>query len=234
MRKDGWLHVQDVPARRYGPGRMKTRPAKAPVVPPHPLYVPESDEVVWDGHFPLQKVRFRYRRFDGSLSAPMNWEMWRRGDAVAILPYDPWNHRVALIEQFRLPMLAAGEHPISREVPAGLLEPGEEPGACGLRELREEAGLEADILAGMGSYMLAQGATDERVHFFAARVRLPEPGEGSILGLESESEETRVLVLGAEEAFGMMARNEIRNACGAISLLWLQLNAPRLRQEWTA
>jgi ADP-ribose pyrophosphatase len=213
---------------------MKARPAKAPVVPPHPLYAPESDEVVWHGRFPLQIVRFRHRRFDGTLSNLLTWEMWRRGEAVAVLPYDPWAHRIALIEQFRLPMLAAGEDPIAREIPAGMLEPGEEPGACGLRELREEAGLESDTLAPMGSFMLAQGAMDERVHFFAARVHLPEPGEGRTLGLATENEETRVVVLEAEQAFGMTARNEIRNACGAIGLMWLQLNAPRLRQEWTA
>lgn len=213
---------------------MKARPAKAPLVSPHPLYVPEADEVVWEGRYPLQRVRFRHRRFDGTLSGPLTWEMWRRGEAVALLPYDPWSHRVAMIEQFRLPMLAAGEDPISREVPAGMLEPGEDPGLCGTRELREEAGLDADRLEGLGSFMLAQGATDERVHFFAGRVRLPEPGQGRTLGLEAENEETRVVVLGAEDAFGMLARNEIRNACAAISLLWLQLHAPRLRQEWTA
>ncbi|MBO1073972.1 NUDIX domain-containing protein [Roseomonas marmotae] len=213
---------------------MKARPAKAPVVPAHPLYVPESDEVVWDGRFPLQKVRFRYRRFDGSLSGTLTWEMWRRGQAVVILPYDPWTHRIALVEQFRLPVLAAGEDPISREVPAGLLEPHEDPAACGIRELQEEAGLTPDRVEGMGNYLLMHGACDERVHFYAARVHLPEPGEGRTMGLETEHEETRVVILDADEAFAMMARNEIRNACGAICMLWLQLNSPRLRQEWTA
>jgi ADP-ribose pyrophosphatase len=213
---------------------MKARPAKAPVVPPHPLYQPESDEVVWDGRFPLQIVRFRYRRFDGEMSKTLTWEMWRRGAAVVILPYDPWTHRIALVEQFRLPVLAAGEHPISREVPAGLLEPGEDPGACGIRELQEEAGLVPDRLESMGNYLLMHGACDERIHFYVARVHLPEPGEGRVMGLDNENEDTRVVVLGAEEAFGMMARNEIRNACGAICMLWLQLNVARLRQEWMA
>lgn len=213
---------------------MKARPAKAPPVPAHPLFHPESDEVVWHGRYPLQVVRFRYQRFDGALSQPLNWELVRRGQAVAVLPYDPWSHRLALIEQFRLPSLAAGEDPICREVPAGLLEPGEDPAACGLRELREETGLESDLLAPIGRFLLTQGASDERVHFFAARVRLPEPGQGRILGLADENEDTRVMVVEAEDAFGMVARNEIRNASGALALMWLQLNAARLREEWTA
>lgn len=213
---------------------MMARPAKAPVVPEHPLYVPESDEVVWDGRFPLQRVRFRYRRHDGSLSGLLTWEMWRRGRAVVILPYDPWTHRIALIEQFRLPCLAAGEDPMSRECPAGLLEEGEDPEDCAIREVQEEAGLTPDKLESIGQFMLLQGGCDEKLNFYAARVHLPEPGDAGTLGLESEHEETRVTIVDADEAFAMLARNEIRNASAALSLLWLQVHNARLRQEWTA
>ena len=38
-----------------------------------------ADEVVWDGRFPLQRVRFRYTRFDGTESCELTWELWRRG-----------------------------------------------------------------------------------------------------------------------------------------------------------
>jgi ADP-ribose pyrophosphatase len=212
---------------------MMARSAKAPVVPEHPLYLPESDEVVWNGRFPLQRVRFRYRRFDGSLSGLLTWEMWRRGRAVVILPYDPWTHRIALVEQFRLPCLAAGEDPISRECPAGLLEEGEDPVECAIREVREEAGLTPDRIESIGQFMLQQGGCDEKLNFYAARVRLPEHGDVGTLGLESEHEETRVIIVDADEAFAMLARNEIRNVTGALSLLWLQLHSARLRQEWT-
>ena len=211
-----------------------TRPAKAPRVPAHPLYLPESDELGWAGRFPLQIVKFRHRRFDGSLSGTLTWELWRRGQGVVVLAYDPWAHRVALVEQFRLPALAAGDDPISRECPAGLLEPGEDPRECDIREVQEEAGLSPDRMERIGDFLLMQGGTDERLHFYAGRVRLPEPGHGDTLGLEHENEETRVVVVDADEAFAMMARNEIRNASAAICMLWLQVHFARLRQEWTA
>jgi ADP-ribose pyrophosphatase len=210
------------------------RPLKAPEVPDHPLYLPESDEVVWNGRFPLQRIRFRYRRFNGSLSGTLTWELWRRGQAVVMMLYDPWTHRIALIEQFRMPALAAGEDPITRECPAGMLEPGEDPVECGIREAQEETGLTADKLEHIGDFLLMQGGSDERLHFYAGRVRLPEPGDGMTLGLESENEETRVLIVDADEAFAMLARNDIRNVTTALCLLWLQLHSPRLRQEWTA
>ena len=104
---------------------MSARPPKAKPIPAHPGLTVLSDEVVWDGRFPVQRVRFHQRRFDGAEGGLLTWEFVRRGGAVAILPWDPWNNRVALIEQFRLPALAAGLDPILVELPAGLADPGE-------------------------------------------------------------------------------------------------------------
>ena len=69
----------------------------------------ESEETVWAGRFPLDRVRFRHRRFDGAWSGTRTWELWRRGRAGAVLPYDPVQDRVVLLEQYRLPA-AAAEH----------------------------------------------------------------------------------------------------------------------------
>ncbi len=90
-----------------------------PPLPAHPDVLIEADERVWDGRFPLDRIRFRHRRFDGTLSGPRTWEFWRRGRAAAMLPYDPVEDAVVLIEQFRLPALAAGLDPVMVEVPAG-------------------------------------------------------------------------------------------------------------------
>lgn len=211
---------------------MKARPPKAPPVPPHPLYMPESDEVAWSGRFALQIVRFRYRRSDGTPSALLTWEMWRRGQGVVMLPYDPRTRRVALIEQFRLPALAAGEEPVMRECPAGLLGEGEDPGRAALREVEEETGLVPDRVVPIGQFMLMQGGCDERMHFYCGRVHLPEEGLLGVRGLEEEGEETRILVLPLDEALAQLARNEIRNVTAALALLWLQANTPRLNTEW--
>ena len=98
-------------------------------LPPHPDLFVELDERVWSGRFPLDRVRFRHRRFDGALTRIKTWELWRRGNAAALLPYDPVRDAVLLIEQFRLPALAANLDPIVVEIPAGLCDPGESAGA---------------------------------------------------------------------------------------------------------
>jgi ADP-ribose pyrophosphatase len=209
------------------------RHPKAPPIPPYPGLAVESDEVVFGQRFALQQVRFRYTRFDGSLSGPLTWELWRRGRGVLILPYDPVTDRVALIEQFRLPALAAGLRPVMLECPAGLLEAGEEPEASARRELREETGLTAHALAPIGRHMLMQGGCDELLFFWCAQVDLAEAA-GATHGLASEHEETRLVVLPAEEAFERVADNRIENAPAALALLWLQVNRARLRAEWNA
>ena len=85
------------------------RPRTSPKLPVSPDVQIESDQRVWSGRFPLDVIRFRNRRFDGAMSGLRTWEMWRRGKAVAMLPYDP----------------AAGLDPVLVELPAGLLENGD-------------------------------------------------------------------------------------------------------------
>jgi ADP-ribose pyrophosphatase len=201
-------------------------------VPPAEGLVVESDEVVFAARFAMQLVRFRYTRFDGALSAPLTWELWRRGRAVVMLPYDPLRDRVALIEQFRLPAQAAGVSAVQVELPAGLLEPEEDPADAGRRELAEEAGLAALAVAPIGRFLMLPGGCDELVWFFCAQVALPD-GAGGMHGLHHEAEDTRLMVLPAEEAFAMIGTGGLDGAPTALALLWLQLNRARLRAAWT-
>ena len=212
---------------------MNARPDKAPPVPPHPGLDVREDSLVWSGRFPLQRVRFTYERFDGTRSGELTWELWRRGGAVVVLPYDPWSDRIALIEQFRLPALAAGFQPIMTECVAGLLEPGEDPLAAARRETAEEAGLEPDLMEPMGHFMLMQGGCDEHVQMFCGRVRLTANAEGNF-GLGSEEEDTRLRVIAAEEGFEMLEGGGMQNDTGALALMWLRHHRARLRQEWCA
>jgi len=214
---------------------MKARPAKAPPVPAHPGMTVLEDEVVWDGRFPLQRVRFRYTRFDGAPSSELTWELWRRGRGCAVLPYDPVRDSVALIEQFRLPALVAGFPPVMTECPAGLVEDGEDPEATARREVAEEAGLRPGRMERIGRFMLMQGGCDEVMDYFAACVSLPAAAEDArVGGLESEGEDTRVLVMPADAAFAAVDGGGIQNVTAALCLFWLRHHRARLRREWAA
>jgi len=89
--------------------------------------------------------------------------------------------KIALIRQFR-PSI---EKQIW-EVPAGTLEPGEDPADCALRELAEETGYRAKEVAHLLSFYVAPGYSTEFLHLFLARELTP--GEQSFDEAESIDE----------------------------------------------
>jgi ADP-ribose pyrophosphatase len=194
-----------------------------------------QEQRVWNGRFPLDVIRFRQRRFDGAMSGEKVWELWRRGRAAAALPYDPTADAVVLIEQFRLPALAAGIDPVLVELPAGLADPGEAPAETVRRETREETGLQVDRLESIGDFLLTPGGSDELCALFVAELRLPAGAQGVIgeHGLASENEDIRVRVWPAEAAIAAAMAGRIANSVAAIALLWFAAQRPRLRAEWS-
>ena len=55
----------------------------------------------YEGYFKLDIYRLKHRLFEGGWSGEMTREVFRRGHAVSVLPYDPVLDQVVLIEQFR-------------------------------------------------------------------------------------------------------------------------------------
>jgi ADP-ribose pyrophosphatase len=204
-------------------------------LPAYPGLVVESSRTVWDGRFPLEEIRFRHRRFDGASSGIRTWWLWRRGRAAALLPYDPKADAVVLIEQFRLPALAAGVDPVMVEVPAGLSDHGESPAATVAREMQEEMGIAADRMERIGDFVLTAGGSDERCTLFVGRVTAPETGPDGLAGhagLAAEHEDIRVRVRPAEAAIAEAVAGSFPNSVTTIALLWLAARRPWLRQHW--
>jgi ADP-ribose pyrophosphatase len=104
-------------------------------------------------------------------------EVARHLDAAAIVPLTDDSERVLLIRQFR-PVLNAWLW----EIPAGLLEKGEDPKTCAARELEEETGWIAEKVEPVVAIPTSCGFTDEYIHIFKGVGLKPgrqarEPGE---------------------------------------------------------
>ncbi len=73
------------------------------------------------------------------------------------------DERVVLVRQYRY-----GADSIGLELPAGMLEPGEDPGACARRELLEETGYAVDEIELLGTYAAEPVRSNARAHLFLA------------------------------------------------------------------
>jgi ADP-ribose pyrophosphatase len=93
--------------------------------------------------------------------------------SVVMVPVDA-DGGIWFVRQYRH---AAGRDIL--ELPAGSLEPGEEPAVCAGRELREEIGLAAAKLTRLGGFFLAPGYATEFMHVFLATGLRPDrlPGD---------------------------------------------------------
>jgi ADP-ribose pyrophosphatase len=90
------------------------------------------------------------------------YQVVRHPGGVAVLPLQS-DGTVTLIRQLR-PAVDS----VMLELPAGRLFPGEEPAACGRRELAEETGLIAGNLVPLGFIYPSPGVFDEMIHLFLA------------------------------------------------------------------
>lgn len=184
----------------------------------------------------MDVVEFRQRRFDGAWSGVRRWEVFRRGPAAALLPYDPVADAVVLIEQFRLPAYLAGLPPVMVELPAGLRDGAETAEQTIRRETIEETGLVVGELELIGDFLLTPGGADETATIFAGRVTAPPTGPDAAaggFGLASEHEDIRLRVWPAARAIEAAVSGAFPNSVTSLGLLWLAARRDWLRAKWT-
>ncbi|MBE8168502.1 MAG: ADP-ribose diphosphatase [Shewanella sp.] len=179
-------------------------------------------KTVFKGFFKVDEYRFKHRLFAGGWSDVIHREVFERGDAVVVLPYDPIEDKVILIEQIRIPTLRDKGTPWMFELVAGMVDKHRQPEQVAHDELFEEAGVKAKSLKPISNVFASPGGTTELFYFYWAYVDSNE-AEG-IHGLDSENEDIRVHVVTREVAYAMLKSGEINNAASVIGLQWLQLN----------
>ena len=122
-----------------------------------------STRRVYDGRL----IKVDLDRLRAPTGVEFELELIRHPGAAAIVPLlsDPEadDPTVLLIRQYR-----HAANGTIWEVPAGVLEPGEEPAACARRELLEETGATAESIEHLITVFTTPGFTDERIHVFLA------------------------------------------------------------------
>lgn len=164
------------------------------------------------------------------MSGEIRREIFERGHAAVLLPFDPVRDEVVLVEQIRIAAYDVSASPWLLEMVAGMIEEGESVEDVARREALEEAGLVVGRTKPVLSYLASPGGTSERLSIMVGEVDATT-AEG-IHGLADENEDIRVHVVSREQAYQWVEEGKIDNAASVIALQWLQLHYQTLRNEW--
>ncbi len=107
--------------------------------------------------FDVERVHFRLP--DGR---ERDYDLVQHANAVTILPVDDLG-KVHLVRQYRI-----GAEREMLELPAGVMDPGEQPEVTAHRELREEIGKDCGEMIRLGGFYMAAGYSSEYMHVFLA------------------------------------------------------------------
>ena len=140
-------------------------------------------------------------------------EMFRHSGASAVVPFlsDPLGHdpQILLIRQYRY-----AANGFLYEIPAGRLDPGEDPLDCAKRELQEETGCTAETIEHLFTMYTTPGFTDEQIHLYMA-VGLTHGESG-----KEADEFLEVEILHLSKALEMIERGEIQDGKTTVGILY--------------
>ena len=187
-------------------------------------------QIGYDGIFRMVCLKLRHQRFDGSWTKVLTREVFERGKAVAVVPYDPDRDEVVLIEQFRCGAYVAGWQSWMLEIVAGIIDEGETPLDVARREMQEETGLVVTALEPIARFMPSPGAVAETVEMYVGRVDAAHAHAHG--GLDTEGEDIRVCRMPAQEAIDLLQTSRVDTAITLVGLQWLALHRDALRARW--
>lgn len=166
-----------------------------------------------DSWIKVDEAEVSFETFSGEMSPPVRRQVAMRGVAVAALLRHRSRDSFIFIRQFRFPVWEE-THDWLLEIPAGMVEEGENPEETARREIVEETGYEALGLTQVADCFPAPGFTDERIVIFTGEVD-GEPGHAPGDG----DEDIEVVELPCAEAFALLEQGAIRDAKSLIALL---------------
>jgi ADP-ribose pyrophosphatase len=173
--------------------------------------IPQQKELIYKGNY-LEYHRDHVLLPNGKTSTR---EYLHHPGAIAAIPLLETGE-VLMVKQFRYPTSS-----IILEIPAGKLEPGENPLDAVRRELIEEVGYEPGQVIHLTSVWTTPGFTDEIIHLYLAREL--KPCSGSL----DEDEFVEIVTMGKPELL------ELLNSPGVIDgKTALALTLAQVRNLW--
>ncbi len=198
----------------------------------HLKYTLHGTEPLYKGFFGMDRYTVSYEGFDGTIIGPMSREIFERGDAAALVPYDPVRDEVILIEQFRPGAIRKDQNPWLLEVVAGIVDEKDRHNTLNtvLREVREEAGVECSKAVFATRFFTTPGGSTESIDLYIGMVDASKAC--GIHGLATEHENIRVFSVPFSEAYEMLENGDFCNAIAIIGIQYLALHRENIRKNF--
>lgn len=187
-----------------------------------------NKQQMYSGFFKIDKYQIKHELFEGG-ETEITRELFFRGDAVAVLLYDPANDKVVMIEQFRVGAIGDEQGPWLLEIVAGIVEEDESIKEVARRECLEEAGVNVHSFESIHTFYASPGGCSEKIFLMCGLI--DSENVGGVHGLDEEGEDIKVTVYDYEEIENLLGTDRICSAIPIIALQWLQINRERLRIE---
>ena len=181
----------------------------------------KEERVLSHARYLLKSITFDYRRGDGEWQTQTR-EVYDRGNAATLLPYNLAGRTIVLARQFRLPAYVNGHDDLMIEAAAGMLD-NASPEERIRAEAEEEIGYRLHDVKKVYEAFMSPGAVTEKLHFFVAEYD-PSMRIGSGGGLADEGEDIEVLELPIDSALAMIADGRIVDAKTIMLLQYAALN----------
>lgn len=143
-----------------------------------------------------------------------SYDLVNHKSAVTIVPIDGAGN-ILFVRQYRV-----GPDRELLELPAGVLNEGEDPGETAAREVREEIGMAAGNMRALGSFFMSPGYSSEYMHIFLATDLYSAPLE------QDDDEFLQLEIIPATKALQMARSGEIQDGKTLAALLMAESFLP--------
>ena len=179
--------------------------------------------VTYQGFFNIYSYNLSHKKYNNSWSKTVNRELLIKSPSVALLPFDPKNSQVLLVQQLRLGAYMANCDPWQIELITGNIDGKDQnPKSAILREAREEANLiiKKSNTKLISTVLNSSGTTNEKTFIFFCEINLRDLG--GVFG--TDGEDIKLLNLNISDAFKMVKNMKIKSVNTIIALNWLKEN----------
>lgn len=180
-----------------------------------------SEEVLFDSFLKIKEANVEHDSFTKNNAIEYTREILEMGDCVAVLMYEKDTDSLIFINQFRYTTVRSGSGWFL-ELPAGILEIGENPEDTAIREVREETGYRLETLEHISTFYSTPGSCTEQMHLYYAEVtqkdRIDVGG-----GVHTENEDIELCKFKVCEIKEVLRTKRITDGKSIIALQWFLL-----------